>query len=65
MNRIRLYWADGRVEEAREGVEPIGGTWLVVPGPDGREHVFVAMDDIDDDGFDIFREDVKSTEMSD
>ena len=52
--RVRLYWLDGRVEELTREVED-DTTLIIRQGPQGHHH-FIAVEEIDDEGFAIFWE---------
>ena len=52
--RVRLYWLDGRVEELKREVED-DTTLIIREGPQGHHH-FLAVEEIDDEGFAIFWE---------
>ena len=53
--RVRLYWADGRVEELKE--ELAFDTTLVVRTVDGGHRHFRFDGEFDNDGFAVFVED--------
>ena len=48
--RVRLYWDDGRVEEARRPIDA-GTTMIIRLAADGTHHHFELTSDIDADGF--------------
>jgi hypothetical protein len=52
--RVRLYWADGRVEQLKGDVDA-GTTHIVRPTPEGHRH-FAFAEEIDDEGYAIFWE---------
>ncbi len=54
MNKAKLRWADGRIEPCGE-VDPTT-TRISFLGADGRRHDFIATDEDDPDGCDIYRE---------
>lgn len=53
--RVRLYWADGRVEELKG--EVAADTMHVVRPTAGGHRRFTFAEEIDDEGFAIFWED--------
>jgi hypothetical protein len=48
--RVRLYWDDGRIEEARQPIDA-EATMIVRLGKDGTHHHFELTEDVDADGF--------------
>jgi hypothetical protein len=48
--RVRLYWDDGRIEEARHPIDA-EATMIIRLGKDGTHHHFELTEDIDADGF--------------
>ena len=48
--RVRLYWDDGRVEEARQPIDA-ETTMIIRLARDGTHHHFEITDDIDAEGF--------------
>ena len=50
--KVRLYWADGRVEQLKGEVDA-GTTHVVRQTPDG-ERRFEFAEEIDDEGYDVF-----------
>jgi len=55
MNLAKLHWADGRIEQ--RAIDAAIDT-VLVQGPDGRYHTFRATDRTDEDGDDIYEEEI-------
>jgi hypothetical protein len=58
MNRLKLRYADGR-EEIGEDFDPTA-TIVVRQTSDGKMHHFRATDEIDDDGYDVYVEELQA-----
>jgi hypothetical protein len=53
MNKSRLHWHDGHISETTLDARV---SEVKVPAPDGTVHTFRETNEIDADGFDVFRE---------
>ena len=54
-HRVRLYWADGRVEEPRQTLDVLAQP-QIVRRTEGRDLLFVFSGVIDADGFGVYEE---------
>lgn len=61
MTRVRLHWANGRVTELRAAAK---ATIIRLPTGEGMRS-FRATEHVDDDGFDIFVEEMELPPVSD